>query len=162
MSICFLKIESLYPWQQQALLMHVLPKQDKPWRMFCKTVWLLKCPCLRLECCCLFQLKDWRMIQEERAVYFYRSHTLRRVLRALLDFVNQERLLEWDLQELAEKHNSRWVTLDFPICWVLWGSQGDISFSEILILYYIKLMKCKWRQRLIRVQAAAMNVLLCS
>lgn len=63
------------------------------------------------------RLKDWRMIQEERAVYFYRSHTLRRVLRALLDFVNQERLLEWDLQELAEKHNSRRV---LQRCFVAW------------------------------------------
>lgn len=56
------------------------------------------------------QLKDWRMIQEERAERFYRHRTLRRVLRALLDYVTEERLAEWDRQELAQQHSDRSAT----------------------------------------------------
>lgn len=40
------------------------------------------------------------MIQEERAERFYRTRTLKRFLLGLLDHVTQERLLEWDRQEL--------------------------------------------------------------
>lgn len=65
---------------------------------------------------CLFQLKDWRMIQEERAERFYRAHTLRRFLLALLDHVTQARLVEWDRRELAQEHNNRSATHNFPIC----------------------------------------------
>lgn len=71
---------------------------------------------LSLRECRLSQLKDWRMIQEERAERFYRTHTLRRFLLALLDHVTQERLVKWDRQELAQEHNNRSATRDFPIC----------------------------------------------
>lgn len=56
------------------------------------------------------------MIQEERAERFHRTRTLRRFLLALLDHVTQERLVEWDHQELAQEHNNRSATHDFPIC----------------------------------------------
>lgn len=56
------------------------------------------------------------MIQEERAERFYRTRTLRRFLLALLDHVTQERLVEWDRQELAQEHNNRSATRDDPIC----------------------------------------------
>ncbi|KAM7369894.1 hypothetical protein PAMP_011182 [Pampus punctatissimus] len=52
------------------------------------------------------EMKDWRMIQEERAKRFYRTRTLRRFLLALLDHVTQERLAEWDSLELAQEHNN--------------------------------------------------------
>lgn len=64
----------------------------------------------------MVQLKDWRMIQEERAERFYRTHTLRRFLVALLDHVTQERLVEWDHQELAQEHNNRSATHDSAMC----------------------------------------------
>lgn len=47
------------------------------------------------------------MIQEERAVRFHRTRTLRRFLLALLDHVTRERLVQWDRQELAQEHNNR-------------------------------------------------------
>uniref|UniRef100_A0A3B4BLY4 Uncharacterized protein n=1 Tax=Periophthalmus magnuspinnatus TaxID=409849 RepID=A0A3B4BLY4_9GOBI len=53
------------------------------------------------------QLMDWQLIQEERAERFYRVRTFRRVLQALQHLVTQNRLLEWDCQELAEQHNNR-------------------------------------------------------
>uniref|UniRef100_UPI003AAB573F coiled-coil domain-containing protein 191 n=1 Tax=Centroberyx gerrardi TaxID=166262 RepID=UPI003AAB573F len=64
---------------------------------------------LRRSLACWKRLKDWRMILEERAERFYRKHTLRRLLLALLDHVTQERLVEWDRQELAQEHNDRRV-----------------------------------------------------
>ncbi|XP_045923228.1 coiled-coil domain-containing protein 191 [Micropterus dolomieu] len=64
------------------------------------------------------RLKDWRMIQEERAERFYRAHTLRRFLLALLDHVTQARLVEWDRRELAQEHNNRRV---LRRCFVAWG-----------------------------------------
>lgn len=60
--------------------------------------------------CCLFQVKDWSLIQEERAERFYRARTLRRFLSALLDHVTQERLMEWDHRELAQEHHNRSAT----------------------------------------------------
>ncbi|KAI3354817.1 hypothetical protein L3Q82_004623 [Scortum barcoo] len=63
------------------------------------------------------QLKDWRMIQEERAARFHRAHTLRRFLLALLDHVTQERLVEWDRQELAQEHNNRRVLRRCFLAW---------------------------------------------
>uniref|UniRef100_A0A671W6S0 Coiled-coil domain containing 191 n=1 Tax=Sparus aurata TaxID=8175 RepID=A0A671W6S0_SPAAU len=71
---------------------------------------------LRRSLSCWERLKDWRMIQEERAERFYRTRTLRRFLLALLDHVTQERLVKWDRQELAQEHNNRSATRDFPIC----------------------------------------------
>ncbi|XP_028289251.1 coiled-coil domain-containing protein 191 [Parambassis ranga] len=56
---------------------------------------------------CWKRLKDLRFIQEERAERFYRTHTLRRFLLALLDHVTQERLVDWDRQELAQEHSNR-------------------------------------------------------
>uniref|UniRef100_A0A3Q3KD43 Coiled-coil domain containing 191 n=1 Tax=Monopterus albus TaxID=43700 RepID=A0A3Q3KD43_MONAL len=70
---------------------------------------------LRRSLSCWKILKDWRIIQEERAERFYRSHTLRRFLLALLDHVTQERLAEWDRLELAQEHNNRYATCDFSI-----------------------------------------------
>uniref|UniRef100_A0A3Q3FZT7 Coiled-coil domain containing 191 n=1 Tax=Labrus bergylta TaxID=56723 RepID=A0A3Q3FZT7_9LABR len=67
--------------------------------------------------CCPFQLKDWRMIQEERAERYYRTCTLRRFLLALLDHVSQERLLEWDRQELSQEHNNRRVLRRCFLAW---------------------------------------------
>ncbi|KAK5849666.1 hypothetical protein PBY51_013981 [Eleginops maclovinus] len=64
---------------------------------------------LRRSLSCWKRLMDWRMIQEERAERFHRARTLRRVLLALLDHVTQERLLQWDRQELAQEHNNRRV-----------------------------------------------------
>ncbi|KAM7390469.1 hypothetical protein PAMA_008567 [Pampus argenteus] len=64
---------------------------------------------LRRGLSCWKRMKDWRMIQEERAKRFYRTRTLRRFLLALLDHVTQERLAEWDSWELAQEHNNRRV-----------------------------------------------------
>ncbi|XP_029934918.1 coiled-coil domain-containing protein 191 isoform X2 [Myripristis murdjan] len=64
---------------------------------------------LRRSLSCWKRLKDWQMIQEERANRFHRQHTLRRVLLALLDHVMQERLAEWDRQELAQQYSDRRV-----------------------------------------------------
>ncbi|XP_029979062.1 coiled-coil domain-containing protein 191 isoform X2 [Sphaeramia orbicularis] len=72
---------------------------------------------LRRSLSCWKRLKDWRMIQEERAERFYRANTLRRVLLALLDHVTQERLVEWDRQELAQEHNSRRVLRRCFLAW---------------------------------------------
>ncbi|XP_044031665.1 coiled-coil domain-containing protein 191 isoform X2 [Siniperca chuatsi] len=73
---------------------------------------------LRRSLSCWKRLKDWRMIQEERAKRFYRARTLRRFLLALLDHVTQERLVEWDHQELAQEHNNRRV---LRRCFLAWG-----------------------------------------
>ncbi|XP_073344994.1 coiled-coil domain-containing protein 191 [Pagrus major] len=73
---------------------------------------------LRRSLSCWERLKDWRMIQEERAERFYRTRTLRRFLLALLDHVTQERLVEWDRQELAQEHNNRRV---LRRCFLAWG-----------------------------------------
>ncbi|XP_040023282.2 coiled-coil domain-containing protein 191 isoform X1 [Gasterosteus aculeatus] len=62
---------------------------------------------LRRSLSCWKRLNDWRMIQEERAVRFHRTRTLRRFLLALLDHVTRERLVQWDRQELAQEHNNR-------------------------------------------------------
>uniref|UniRef100_A0A3B4URV1 Coiled-coil domain containing 191 n=1 Tax=Seriola dumerili TaxID=41447 RepID=A0A3B4URV1_SERDU len=72
---------------------------------------------LRRSLSCWKRLKDWRMIQEERAERFYRTHTLKRFLLALLDHVTQERLVEWDRQELAQEHSNRRV---FQRCFLAW------------------------------------------
>ncbi|XP_059182763.1 coiled-coil domain-containing protein 191 [Centropristis striata] len=72
---------------------------------------------LRRSLSCWKRLKDWRMIQEERAKRFYRTHTLRRFLLALLDHVTQERLVEWDNQELAQEHNNRRVLQRCLLAW---------------------------------------------
>lgn len=61
-------------------------------------------------------MRDIQIIQEERAERFYRTRTLRRFLLALLDHVTQERLVEWEHQELALEHNERSATPDFAIC----------------------------------------------
>ncbi|XP_055007035.1 coiled-coil domain-containing protein 191 isoform X2 [Boleophthalmus pectinirostris] len=63
------------------------------------------------------KLMDWQLIQEQRAKCFYRVRTLRRVLQALQHLVIQERLLEWDRQELAEKQNSRRVLQRWFLAW---------------------------------------------
>ncbi|KAK7879012.1 hypothetical protein WMY93_030765 [Mugilogobius chulae] len=63
------------------------------------------------------QILDWQMIQEERAERFYRVRTLRRVLKALQNFVTQKKLLEWERQEVAEKHNSRRVLQRWFLAW---------------------------------------------
>ncbi|XP_051266401.1 coiled-coil domain-containing protein 191 [Dicentrarchus labrax] len=73
---------------------------------------------LRRSLSCWKRLKDWRMIQEERAERFYRTRTMRRFLLALLDHVTQERLVEWDRQELAQEHNNRRV---LRRCFLAWG-----------------------------------------
>uniref|UniRef100_A0A671W8R0 Coiled-coil domain containing 191 n=1 Tax=Sparus aurata TaxID=8175 RepID=A0A671W8R0_SPAAU len=73
---------------------------------------------LRRSLSCWERLKDWRMIQEERAERFYRTRTLRRFLLALLDHVTQERLVKWDRQELAQEHNNRRV---LQRCFLAWG-----------------------------------------
>ncbi|XP_071341276.1 coiled-coil domain-containing protein 191 [Trachinotus anak] len=72
---------------------------------------------IRRSLSCWKRLKDWRMIQEERAERFYRAHTLKRFLLALLDHVTQERLVEWDCQELAKEHNNRRV---LQRCFLAW------------------------------------------
>uniref|UniRef100_A0A8C9ZDP4 Coiled-coil domain containing 191 n=1 Tax=Sander lucioperca TaxID=283035 RepID=A0A8C9ZDP4_SANLU len=72
---------------------------------------------LRRSLSCWKRLKDWRMIQEERAKRFYRTRTLRRFLLALLDHVTQERLVEWDRQELAQEHNNRRVLRRCLLAW---------------------------------------------
>ncbi|XP_070709128.1 coiled-coil domain-containing protein 191 [Pempheris klunzingeri] len=72
---------------------------------------------LRRSLSCWKRLKDWRMIQEERAERFYRTRTLRRFLLALLDHVTQERLVHWDHQELAQEHNNRRVLRRCFLAW---------------------------------------------
>uniref|UniRef100_A0A665V4S3 Coiled-coil domain containing 191 n=1 Tax=Echeneis naucrates TaxID=173247 RepID=A0A665V4S3_ECHNA len=72
---------------------------------------------LRRILSCWKSLKDWRMIQEERAEHFYRTHTLKRFLMALQDQVTQARLVEWDHQELAQEHNNRRVLQRFFQAW---------------------------------------------
>ncbi|KAM9337595.1 coiled-coil domain-containing protein 191 [Symphorus nematophorus] len=66
---------------------------------------------------CWKRLKDWRMILEERAERFYRARTLRRFLLGLLDHVTQERLVEWDRQEVAREHNNRRVLQQCFLAW---------------------------------------------
>ncbi|KAM6900238.1 coiled-coil domain-containing protein 191 [Xenentodon cancila] len=66
---------------------------------------------------CWKKLRDMQMIQEERAERFYRKRTLRRFLLALLDHVTQERLVEWDHQELAQEHNNRRVLRQCFLAW---------------------------------------------
>ncbi|XP_068199882.1 coiled-coil domain-containing protein 191 [Antennarius striatus] len=56
---------------------------------------------------CWKRLKDWRMVQAERAERFYRVRTQKRFLSALVDHVTEERLVDWDRQEKAEEHNNR-------------------------------------------------------
>ncbi|XP_058494800.1 coiled-coil domain-containing protein 191 [Solea solea] len=72
---------------------------------------------LRRSLSCWKRLKDWRMIRDERAERFYRTRTLRRFLLALLDHVTQERLVQWDLQELAQEHNNRRVLWRCFLSW---------------------------------------------
>uniref|UniRef100_A0A3Q4AH88 Uncharacterized protein n=1 Tax=Mola mola TaxID=94237 RepID=A0A3Q4AH88_MOLML len=72
---------------------------------------------LRRSLSCWKRLKDWRMIQEERAERLYRARTLRRFLRALLDHVTQERLVERDHQELAQQHNNRRALWQCFLAW---------------------------------------------
>lgn len=69
------------------------------------------------------------MIQEKRAERFYRSHTLRRFLVALLDHVTEEKLVEWDRLELAQEHNKRSATCDFSICSLYWCCSGITKFK---------------------------------
>ncbi|XP_061569692.1 coiled-coil domain-containing protein 191 [Cololabis saira] len=66
---------------------------------------------------CWKKLRDMQMILEERAERFYRKRTLRRFLLALLDYVTQERLLEWDHEELAQEHNNRRVVRQCFLAW---------------------------------------------
>ncbi|KAG7225020.1 hypothetical protein INR49_014475, partial [Caranx melampygus] len=73
------------------------------------------------------QLMDWGMIQEERAERFYRTHTLRRFLVALLDHVTQERLVEWDRRELAQEHNNRRV---LQRCFLAWRQLPSLLRQE--------------------------------
>ncbi|XP_070842090.1 coiled-coil domain-containing protein 191 [Chaetodon trifascialis] len=82
---------------------------------------------LRRSLSCWKRLKDWRMIQEERAERFYRTRTLRRFLLGLLDHVSQERLLEWDCQELAQEHNDRRV---LRRCFLAWGKLPSLLRRE--------------------------------
>ncbi|XP_016887084.1 coiled-coil domain-containing protein 191 isoform X2 [Cynoglossus semilaevis] len=63
------------------------------------------------------RLVDLRTTQEEQAEHFYRTHTLRRFLLALLDHVTQERLVQWDRQELAHEHNNRRVLQRCLLAW---------------------------------------------
>ncbi|XP_054478854.1 coiled-coil domain-containing protein 191 [Anoplopoma fimbria] len=72
---------------------------------------------LRRSLSCWKRLNDGRMIKEERAERFYRTRTLRRFLLALLDHVTQERLVEWDRQELAQEHNNRRVLRRCLLAW---------------------------------------------
>ncbi|XP_072306945.1 coiled-coil domain-containing protein 191 [Eucyclogobius newberryi] len=72
---------------------------------------------LRRSLCRWQNLMDLQMIQEERAERFYRVRTLRRVLKALQHFMAQEKLLEWDHQEAAEKHNCRRVLQRWFLAW---------------------------------------------
>lgn len=55
------------------------------------------------------------MMQEETAERFYRSHTLKRFLVAILDYVTEEKLVEWDRVELAQEHNDRSRSCDFAM-----------------------------------------------
>ncbi|XP_028290119.1 coiled-coil domain-containing protein 191 isoform X2 [Gouania willdenowi] len=76
---------------------------------------------------CWKRLKDLRLIQEERAKRFSRTHTLRRFMLALLDHVTQERLLEWDRQERANGHNNRRVLQRCFLAWRQLPSQLRIE-----------------------------------
>uniref|UniRef100_A0A1A7YNF3 KIAA1407 n=1 Tax=Iconisemion striatum TaxID=60296 RepID=A0A1A7YNF3_9TELE len=66
---------------------------------------------------CWKRIRDMRVIQEERAYRFYCRRTLRRVLLALLDLVTQERLIEWDRENLAQEHNVRRILLKSLQAW---------------------------------------------
>uniref|UniRef100_A0A8C7YTL6 Coiled-coil domain containing 191 n=1 Tax=Oryzias sinensis TaxID=183150 RepID=A0A8C7YTL6_9TELE len=66
---------------------------------------------------CWMKLRDLQVVQEERAERFYRRHTLRRFLHAMLDYVTQERLVEWECQELAQGHNNRRVQQRCFLAW---------------------------------------------
>ncbi|KAF7669285.1 hypothetical protein LDENG_00203140 [Lucifuga dentata] len=72
---------------------------------------------LRRSLSCWKRLKDWGMIREKRAKQFYRTRTLRRILLALLDHVTQERLAEWDRQELAQEHSNRRLLRGCFLAW---------------------------------------------
>jgi hypothetical protein len=54
------------------------------------------------------------MVVEGRADRFWRMHTLRRALMALLDHVTQERMVEWDREQQAQGHSDRWVCIPGP------------------------------------------------
>ncbi|XP_053268844.1 coiled-coil domain-containing protein 191 [Pleuronectes platessa] len=66
---------------------------------------------------CWMRLRDWRQIQQERAERFHRTRTLRRFLLALLHYVTQERLDDWDRRELAQEHNNRRVLRRCFLAW---------------------------------------------
>ncbi|XP_039900411.1 coiled-coil domain-containing protein 191 [Simochromis diagramma] len=72
---------------------------------------------LRRSLTCWKRLRDIQIIQEERAERFYRTRALRRFLLALLDHVTQERLVEWEHQELALEHNERRVLRQCFLAW---------------------------------------------
>ncbi|XP_005722862.1 coiled-coil domain-containing protein 191 [Pundamilia nyererei] len=72
---------------------------------------------LRRSLTCWKRMRDIQIIQEERAERFYRTRTLRRFLLALLDHVTQERLVEWEHQELALEHNERRVLRQCFLAW---------------------------------------------
>ncbi|KAF6727295.1 Coiled-coil domain-containing protein KIAA1407-like [Oryzias melastigma] len=76
---------------------------------------------------CWTKLRDLQMVQEERAERFYRRRTLRRFLLALLDYVTQERLVEWDRQELAQRHNNRRVQ---QRCFLAWRQLPSVMRRE--------------------------------
>lgn len=48
-----------------------------------------------------------RAAEELRAAAFHRTRTLRRFLSALAAYMTQEKLRQWDHQEVAEKHRHR-------------------------------------------------------
>ncbi|XP_035813965.2 coiled-coil domain-containing protein 191 isoform X2 [Amphiprion ocellaris] len=72
---------------------------------------------LRRSLSCWKRLKDRRVIEEEQAERFYRTRTLRRFLLALLDHVTQERLVDWDREELAQEHNNRRMLQRYFLAW---------------------------------------------
>ncbi|XP_061831473.1 coiled-coil domain-containing protein 191 isoform X2 [Nerophis lumbriciformis] len=62
---------------------------------------------LRRSFTCWKKLQDQRLLQEQKSDSFYRAHTLRRFLHALLDQVAQEKLLEQERQDMAKEHDTR-------------------------------------------------------
>ncbi|XP_041823769.1 coiled-coil domain-containing protein 191 [Melanotaenia boesemani] len=82
---------------------------------------------LRRSLSCWKRLRDIWMIQEERAKRLYRRRTLRKFLLALLDHVTQEKLVEWDHQELAHEHNNRRVVRQ---CFLAWRNLPSVLRKE--------------------------------
>ncbi|CAL8294290.1 unnamed protein product [Lota lota] len=82
---------------------------------------------LRRGLACWRRLVEHRALLEERAQGFLCAHAQRRVLRALLDHLTRERLLQWDRLEVAQQHSSRCA---LRRCLLVWSRYPSLQREE--------------------------------